>query len=276
MPLRGFASFLGPVSWNPPGPGLSKPSPGLAGLAGLRSSSSRYPVEKTLAGLFDGLVMRGGFLFWNHSMVDQRVPVRQSLGQWARLSLSGFLFRPLWPVPEFNSNEPPDPVILVTPSLWVVLEYLRANLSFLAFPWALLGHTQYSNLPITQMAAVTGVYGVSFVVMLVNAALADLWVMYVLPSPHFSPLPGEREKSELLRSQQMRAERWLNQKSGLPHGISTFHCGWGRNRRVGIADPRGTSRQAPQGGSGPGRHSAKNKMGWRKYYGSRFFQNMKF
>jgi apolipoprotein N-acyltransferase len=40
------------------------------------------------------------------------------------------------------------------------------------FPWGLLGYSQYSVLPVIQIAEVTGVYGVSFVVVAVNAALA--------------------------------------------------------------------------------------------------------
>jgi apolipoprotein N-acyltransferase len=76
---------------------------------------------------------------------------------------------------------------LVAAPLWVTIEYIRANLSFLAFPWALLGHSQYVNLPIIQMASVTGIYGVSFIVMLVNGALADLLVHFFSPSPCPSP-----------------------------------------------------------------------------------------
>ncbi|HYA93314.1 MAG TPA: apolipoprotein N-acyltransferase [Thermodesulfobacteriota bacterium] len=69
--------------------------------------------------------------------------------------------------------------LLIAAPVWVALEYLRSNLSFLAFPWALLGHTQYLNLPLIQMASLTGVYGVSFVIMLANGAIANLishWV----------------------------------------------------------------------------------------------------
>ncbi len=58
--------------------------------------------------------------------------------------------------------------ILFTPILWVTLEYLRSFL-LTGFPWAYLGHTQYLNLPFIQMADITGVYGLSFVILLVNA-----------------------------------------------------------------------------------------------------------
>ena len=60
--------------------------------------------------------------------------------------------------------------ILFTPLLWVALEYLRSFL-LTGFPWANLGYSQYLNLPFIQMADVTGVYGPSFVILLVNATL---------------------------------------------------------------------------------------------------------
>ena len=61
--------------------------------------------------------------------------------------------------------------VVVGASLWVALEYLRTYL-LSGFPWNLLGYSQHRNLPLIQVAAVAGVYGVSFVVLAVNAALA--------------------------------------------------------------------------------------------------------
>ena len=65
--------------------------------------------------------------------------------------------------------------VLSTAGLWVAFELLRSNL-FTGFPWNLLGHSQYRNLPLIQIAALTGVYGVSFLVAGVNAAIADVLV----------------------------------------------------------------------------------------------------
>ena len=67
---------------------------------------------------------------------------------------------------------------LGAPFIWVTLEWLRTYL-FSGLPWALLGYSQYRWLPVIQIADHTGVYGVSFLVVLVNAALADmvLWTI---------------------------------------------------------------------------------------------------
>lgn len=62
---------------------------------------------------------------------------------------------------------------LAAAPVWVATEYLRSHFFFLGFPWGLLGHTQYDNLPLIQVASFAGVYGVSFVIILVNGAVAD-------------------------------------------------------------------------------------------------------
>ncbi|NWF94129.1 MAG: apolipoprotein N-acyltransferase [Syntrophaceae bacterium] len=54
--------------------------------------------------------------------------------------------------------------------LWATLEYLRSFL-LTGFPWANLAYSQYLNLPLIQIAEITGPYGPSFTILLVNATL---------------------------------------------------------------------------------------------------------
>ena len=63
---------------------------------------------------------------------------------------------------------------LAAPFLWTSLEYIRANLFFLSLPWAFLAHSQYQNLALIQIASISGAYGVSFLIVMVNAATAFL------------------------------------------------------------------------------------------------------
>ncbi len=57
--------------------------------------------------------------------------------------------------------------------LWVSLEYIRAH--FLSgFPWCLLGYSQYNHLQIIQVADITGIYGVSFMIVFSNGLLYSL------------------------------------------------------------------------------------------------------
>ena len=65
------------------------------------------------------------------------------------------------------------------PFVWVALEYTKSNLSFLSLPWLLLSHSQYAETSVIQMAAVTGAHGTSFLIVLVNAAIAMLTIEMV-------------------------------------------------------------------------------------------------
>lgn len=62
---------------------------------------------------------------------------------------------------------------LLAAGLWVALEFLRTYL-FSGFPWALLGYTQYRQPTVRLLAAATGVYGISALLLLVNGAVAGL------------------------------------------------------------------------------------------------------
>jgi len=58
----------------------------------------------------------------------------------------------------------------LVPLVWAALEYVQSH-AFTGFGWALLGYSQYKNLPLIQIADFSSVYGVSFVIMMVNVAL---------------------------------------------------------------------------------------------------------
>ena len=60
--------------------------------------------------------------------------------------------------------------IVLVPSVWVTLEYLRGYV-FTGFPWVLLGYSQAYHTPLIQIADMTGVWGVSFLIISVNTAV---------------------------------------------------------------------------------------------------------
>ena len=66
---------------------------------------------------------------------------------------------------------------LMAAPLWVSLELLRAYFMS-GFPWALLGYSQYRYLHVIQLADLVGVYGVSFFIVFVNAAI---WHFFRFP-----------------------------------------------------------------------------------------------
>lgn len=58
------------------------------------------------------------------------------------------------------------------PFAWVALEFIRAHLPEIGFPWNLLGYPAAANLGFVQLTTVTGIYGLSFLVAGFNALLA--------------------------------------------------------------------------------------------------------
>ena len=65
------------------------------------------------------------------------------------------------------------PYLWTLPPLWVALEYLR-NWLFSGFPWATIGYSQHDFSLAIQSCDVTGVYGVSLMLVVVNCALAGV------------------------------------------------------------------------------------------------------
>jgi apolipoprotein N-acyltransferase len=65
--------------------------------------------------------------------------------------------------------------LLLSPVIWVAVELARTRIS--GFPWDLLGITQVDNIPMNRLATVTGVYGLSFEIMVVNAAMAAAFLV---------------------------------------------------------------------------------------------------
>jgi apolipoprotein N-acyltransferase len=65
------------------------------------------------------------------------------------------------------------PFALTAPATFAAFEFIRGNF-LTGFPFFFLAHTQYRYLPIVQVADVTGVYGITFLIALVNGCLADI------------------------------------------------------------------------------------------------------
>ncbi|PYT71428.1 MAG: hypothetical protein DMG42_16630, partial [Acidobacteria bacterium] len=61
---------------------------------------------------------------------------------------------------------------MAAPFVWVTFEFVRAHLPEISFPWNLLGYPASANLGLLQIAAFTGIYGLSFLAAGFNALLA--------------------------------------------------------------------------------------------------------
>ncbi len=63
---------------------------------------------------------------------------------------------------------------LLVPAAWTMFDYLR-SIGIFGYPWGLVGTTQYQCLPLIQIASLTGVWGIGFVVVLFNSSVA--WIL---------------------------------------------------------------------------------------------------
>jgi apolipoprotein N-acyltransferase len=148
-------------------------------------------------GWLAGLIAFVGVMFWVVTAMHQygKVPLPVSyalmglLAAYLGLFVAGYALGFVWLQKSF-----PRGAFLGAPVLWVSLEWLRTHL-FSGLPWDLMGYSQYQWLPAIQIADCTAVYGVSFIVVLVNVALAEvgLWTIRNLrqPPPRYvrTPVP---------------------------------------------------------------------------------------
>ncbi|GEM_PF-25642 len=123
------------------------------------------PAAGVRVGYAWGLVAFGGVLWWlaafgvavwllAAAFLAVFPAAAVGLAAWARRACGGAL-GPLW-----------------LPLAWVAVEFVRSQ-GALGFPWALAGESQHRLLAVAQIASVAGVWGVSFIVVLGNAAIAE-------------------------------------------------------------------------------------------------------
>jgi len=131
--------------------------------------------------VFKGGVIFGFFYFLGntywiyHSLYHYgSVPLSLSLFIVAILSLYLSLYTAFFALIYKNLLKNALPSSFYAPFIWVSFEVLRSYL-FTGFPWALLGYTQYKFLIITQIADITGIYGISYLIILFNSFIFDLW-----------------------------------------------------------------------------------------------------
>jgi len=130
------------------------------------------PSQAALLGFVCGFSFFTGLLPWIYNVLTQygHLPGAVSvfflllLTAYLALYFSAFAFALRWVEARVEIPE-----TILAPPLWVSLEYIRGFL-FSGFPWELLGYSQYLTLPMVQIADITGVYGVSFLLVLINAA----------------------------------------------------------------------------------------------------------
>lgn len=178
-----------------------------------------------IAGFIAGVVANCGILYWTTVAMSVYGRIPWALSGVILLLLAGILsalyFGPWAAAVEYLSGKGIMET-LSAPVIWTSLEFIR-NYLFTGFPWENLGYSQYLNLHLIQMSEYTGVYGVSFVVMLANASI-------------YSLLEGI-----LMEGRSVQFKKWVGAviSACLILGI----CAFGHRR---LADVRNASASAPR------------------------------
>jgi apolipoprotein N-acyltransferase len=123
------------------------------------------PRRGALLGFVFALVYYGVLLEWllRFGLVAW-LPLVVSQAAWA--ALFGALLPGLW------RDERPIQSALAAAALWTAIEWLRATWPIGGFTWGGLGLTQHGNGLTLPLASVTGVWGLTFVIVLVNGLVA--------------------------------------------------------------------------------------------------------
>ncbi len=124
-------------------------------------------------GYLFGLAFYSGLLYWIAYVthVFGKLPLPLAIGVMLLLAGVLSLWRGLWAAGVAWAADRGVSPLWSAPILWVAVEFLQANLPFGGFPWELLGYGLYRHPMLIQIADVTGVYGLSFMVVLVNVLL---------------------------------------------------------------------------------------------------------
>jgi len=140
----------------------------------LRDASLR---SSFFLGWICGLTYFGGTLYWivetmaiyGHVVLWQSLLISLALVSYLSLYIGSFALLWKW----FRRFFSPMATVLIAPLIWTCLEYLRAH-ALTGFPWSTLGYSQYMHVRLIQFSDMAGVYGVSFLIVLVNVGLATL------------------------------------------------------------------------------------------------------
>ena len=143
-------------------------------LCGLRRNISLGAAQVFLIGLGSGIGAGVGRIYWiaetleNYGGLNQM----QALASTAALILYLALYPALFflicrSLPSISPS-----FSWLAASVWVLLDWAQSWI-LTGFPWQQIGYSQHQNLPVLQFASVAGVYGLSFAVILVNAAVTQ-------------------------------------------------------------------------------------------------------
>ena len=138
----------------------------------LTALEGQSPRNAFKLGLVCGSVAYAGLLYWVIIVMTEygHLPLYAGIPLWLLLSgwLAIFYGAAAWATAlgeRFGIKS-----ALMLPLAWVAADYLRSFL-LTGFPWTMLGHSQYRLLPLIQLSDITGVFGITALIVLANVVL---------------------------------------------------------------------------------------------------------
>ncbi len=144
-----------------------------------RNLSATSVLEGFVLGWVNGLIFYAGTVFWiYHTLhVYGNIPAAGSLGLLLLLLLASACHQAIFGalLSWVGRKHSMGRALALAPFFWVSIEVGWEHI--LGFPWQPLGGAQVDNIFLTRVATITGVYGLSFEIALVNAAFAAAFLI---------------------------------------------------------------------------------------------------
>ncbi len=135
------------------------------------------PLQAALIAYLAGVIWYIGNCYWIYRTmhVYESIPAAASAGILFLFALYVGLYHALFGllIGVIRNLTSRNKTLIAAPFIWVAVELARARIT--GFPWDLLGYTQVDSLTLTKLAPLTGVMGLSFVVVAINA----LWMLRI-------------------------------------------------------------------------------------------------
>jgi len=130
--------------------------------------------DALLAGFVAGLTFNIGIIYWITFVVVNYGHLSYSVGIFLMVLVAAYLsiYVALFAAGVVYFLGKGMPGIIAVPVLWTCLEYAKSHL-LTGFPWENLAYSQYLNRHLIQAVDITGTYGITFVIILVNVVIYD-------------------------------------------------------------------------------------------------------
>jgi apolipoprotein N-acyltransferase len=170
--------------------------------AGMKLLPAR-PVQGFLLGYLCGILWYAGTCYWIYSTMKQYggINAAGAAGLLFLFCLYLAIYHGLFGlIISLLAKSSAQNALVLSPFVWVAVELARTRIT--GFPWELLGTSQVDNILLTKISTFTGVYGLSFEILVVNAAIA---AAFVLPRNQRRPLLF----ASLIAAALLQMGRWL-------------------------------------------------------------------